>query len=110
MVQINGTSITMTRGDTLQAKISIYNKDGSIYVPQDGDNVRFAVKRDYNDSDVLIYKDIPMETLVLEINPDDTKSLTQPSSYVYDIQLTTADGRVDTFIAKAKFKITEEVD
>lgn len=110
MVEISGTTITMTRGDTLQAHIGIQNPDGTPYEPQEGDKVRFALKRDYNDANVLILKDIPIDTLLLEIDPEDTKSLSQPSNYVYDIQLTTADGRVDTFIWKAKFKISEEVE
>lgn len=110
MIQISGTSITMTRGDTLRAKIGIYNVDGTTYEPQLGDSVRFALKKDYNDSECLIYKDIPTDSLILELDPSDTKSLAQPSTFVYDIQLTTNDGVVDTFIAKGKFKISEEVE
>ena len=30
--------------------------------------------------------------------------------YVYDIQLTKANGKVDTFITKATLKLSEEVD
>jgi hypothetical protein len=44
----------------------------------------------------------------LVINPEDTKNLAF-SSYVYDIELTKEDGTVDTFIDRAKIKITEEV-
>lgn len=110
MVQISGTTITMTRGDTLLLQIGIFNKDGSVYEPEEGDSVRFALKKNYDDSTVIIYKDIPIDTLILELDPSDTKDLPQPSSYVYDIQLTTSGGIVDTFIDKAKFKISEEVE
>ena len=110
MVEITGTTITMTRGDTLLTEVGIFNKDGTPYEPQEGDKVRFAVKKDYNDAEVVIFKDIPIDTLILELDPEDTEGLPQPSSWVYDIQLTTASGLVDTFINKAKFKISEEVE
>ena len=54
-------------------------------------------------------KDIPIDTLTLTLLPEDTKDLSF-GKYVYDIQLTKADGTVDTFITKATIKITEEVD
>lgn len=98
MVSISGTNITMTRGDTLVLKIRM-TKDGVEYTPSAGDSVRFAMKARYSDEDVVLEKNIPIDTLVLEIEPQDTKSLEMRSSYVYDIQLTTADGKIDTFIA-----------
>ena len=108
--KINGTTISLTRGDTFRAKVNIFNPDGSVYTPIEGDVVRFALKKNYKDTDVLIYKNIDIETLELCIEPEDTKSLKQPSDYVYDIQLTHINGDIDTFIANAQFKITEEVD
>lgn len=44
----------------------------------------------------------------LVLRPEDTKAL-KFGKYVYDIQITTKDGIVCTFIAKAQFKLTEEV-
>lgn len=108
--KVSGTTISLTRGDTFRATIDILNPDGSAYVPVNGDSIRFALKKNYKDSDVLIYKDISTADLELTIDPEDTKSLKMPSDYVYDIQLTHANGDIDTFIANAKFHITEEVD
>ena len=107
---VKKTSIMLTRGDTFKAQISITDKDGNPYDIQPGDSVRFAMKKNYNDPDteVLILKDIPTETLILELEPFDTKDLPF-GSYVYDIQLTTAGGEVDTFITKASITLTEEV-
>lgn len=113
--KINGTSITLTRGDTLLLKVNIL-KDGEAYTPEEGDVVRFALKNskikadksDYQDQDPLILKEIPIETMVLELEPSDTKELAF-KEYVYDIEITFADGTVDTFITAAKFEITEEV-
>jgi hypothetical protein len=59
----------------------------------------------------LIWKSIPNETLRLFLDAEDTKRLSvECSPYVYDIQITMADGTVDTFIDRGKFIVTEEVD
>ena len=109
-LKVNGTTITVTRGDTVKLLIRLYDYEGIEYIPQEGDSIRFAMKEDYNDPEPLIEKDIPIDTRILRIDPEDTKNLPQPSSYVYDIQITYANGEVDTFIDRAKFKLTEEVE
>lgn len=114
---IKGTSITLTRGDTLRVKIGIFSKeDGTEYIPTSGDSIRFAVKHpvfnskktEYKDTQPLIIKNIPYDTMVLELQPNDTKPLGF-GEYVYDIQITYSDGRVDTFITQAILKLTPEV-
>ena len=67
------------------------------------------MKSSYTDETPLIVKDIPVSTMILVLEPIDTKALNF-GKYVYDIQLTTINGKVDTFITKATIKITEEVD
>lgn len=108
-IKISGTTIKMTRGDTLRVQIGLTDQDSNSYEPHEGDRIRFAMKTAYSDSEPLLIKDIPIETLELVLDPEDTKDLPQPSSYVYDIELTYANGDVDTFIDKAKLMITEEV-
>ena len=101
--------MTLTRGDSLYAKVNLVKKiSRQPYEPQPGDRIRFAVKKNYGDLMYAIHKDIPRDTLILHIEPEDTKNLDY-GEYVYDIELTTADGDVDTFIARSKFVITEEV-
>lgn len=109
-VKVNGTTITATRGDTVKIQLELIDSEGSVYTPVESDIIRFAMKEDYDDAEPLILKVIPNDTLILKLEPEDTKSLPQPSSYVYDLQITYANGDVDTFIDKAKFKLTEEVD
>ena len=112
---ISGTTIKMTRGDTLNVQVSIL-KDGEPYTPQEGDKIRFALKRNkvrsdrsgYADDEPLILKEIPSDSLLLTLAPEDTKPLPF-DTYVYDIEIKFKDGAVDTFIDKATFKITEEV-
>lgn len=109
MYEINGTSITLTRGDSFYTQVGMKNEDGTEYTPQEGDSVRFALKRFYDDAEPLIEKAIPIDTLILHLEPSDTKDLSF-GEYVYDIELTKANGDVDTFIYKASFTIDNEVD
>lgn len=108
--------IKLTRGDSLSVKIDLYNSAGEVYTPEEGDRIRFALKRSdirndrkgFKDEDPLIEKSIPIDTLTLELAPTDTKSLAF-ITYAYDIEMTFANGRVDTFVQNAKFTIMPEV-
>lgn len=106
---VSGTDITLTRGDTFIGTVSATQKNGEPYEFVTGDKVRFAMKSKYTDAEPILNIDIPIDTMELVIKPEDTKSL-KFGNYVYDIQLTKANGIVDTFITKASIKITEEVD
>lgn len=114
-VRIRNNKINMTRGDTLIAAVDM-NKDGVRYTPSDGDYIRFAVKHKqmttgktaYVDSSPLILKEIPTTTMLLELEPNDTKRLSF-GEYVYDVEITFANGRVDTFITNSPFIIEPEV-
>ena len=106
---VKKNTITLTRGDTFKAVIGITNPDGTPYEPDEGDTIRFAMKKDYNDETVLVEKNIPTDTLILTLEPSDTKPL-EFGDYVYDIQLTKYSGEIDTFITKSKLILTEEVE
>lgn len=106
---VKGTSITLTRGDTFTADIKINKADCERYIPQEGDTIRFAMKKTVRDKKCLIEKDIPIDTMQLVLEPDDTKEL-DFGNYVYDIQLTKATGEVDTFITASTLTLTEEVE
>lgn len=115
MVSVDGKKITMTRGDTLRLKVGIA-VDGEEYTPELYDSVRFALKHSemnlkktaYTDTEPLVLKDIPNDTLILELEPEDTKSLGF-GRYDYDIQITFADGTVSTFISDT-LRLTKEVE
>lgn len=83
--------------------------DGEEYTPAEGDAVRFAAKKAWTDEEPCILIDIPTDTLVLTINPEDTKQL-EFGAYNYDLQITFANGDVATFVTKAKLKLEEEAD
>jgi hypothetical protein len=111
MVKINGNRISMTRGDTMQAQVEIFDASGDPYEVQEGDRIRFAMKSMNKDScgQILLYKEIPNSTLVVTLQPEDTENLPL-GEYGYDIELTKANGVVDTFIAEAKIELRWEAD
>lgn len=104
---INGTTISLTRGDTLILGINVYSNE-TPYVPKEGDVIRFAMKTSMLSDEVLINKQVDLSTMTLKLVPSDTKNLSF-GDYTYDVELTTAEGDVDTFIGPAKFTITGEV-
>lgn len=117
MINISGTTIEMTRGDSLIVTVEILDDQGQTYQPVNGDKVRFAMKSArmgagntrFADARPLIKKTIPIDTLTLELEPSDTEGLSF-GEYVYDIELTHASGAVDTFIADARLRLMPEVD
>ena len=110
-----GYDITLTRGDTFMAQLNL-TRNGEAYTPEQGDVIRFALKHnilkadrsDYKDTNPLINKTIPNDTLTLTLVQSDTKTLAF-GEYVYDIEITFEDGTVDTFIAECNFVIAPEV-
>lgn len=115
--RLDGTTIYLTRGDTLLLQLDISMKNGTPYTPQSGDIITFALKRnrinpntrEFIDSEPLILKEIPTSTLLLELEPEDTASLSFDEPYVYDIQLEYGNGEIDTFVEEAKFVLKREV-
>lgn len=101
--------IMLTRGDTFVAKIELAYEDDTPAEVENGATLRFALKEDYEDTDTLILKDIPIDTMVLKLDPEDTKSLDY-GTYVYDVQLTHANGDVDTVIPRKTLTLQEEVE
>lgn len=114
MIKISGTKIKMTRGDTLRVQVNL-TRDGEAYEPAQGDTVRFAMRpaglnatqTEYANP-ICIDKTIPNDTMILELEPSDTAELGF-GKYVYDIEVTFADGAVDTPIASASLTLTPEV-
>lgn len=114
MYKVEGTTITMTRGDTALIRVGM-TRDGTEYTPQAGDSVRFAAKTELNrtgtefkEAEPLIVKQIPIDTMILRLDPEDTKGLSF-GYYTYDIEITFASGIVDTFIPNSRLVLAPEV-
>ena len=76
------------------------------YLLDEGDTVIFTVNDGYDKEPALIQKKITEfdnHTAHIRITSEDS-DLTI-GDYMYDIQINTADGRVDTVLGPAKFKI-----
>lgn len=104
----NNQNITLTRGDTLTLRVELM-KDGSEYVPEEGDSVRFALSIQYKNQlgyELILSKEIPTDTLTFTASSAETAL--DYREYNYDIEITHADGSVDTFIS-AKLRIVGEV-
>lgn len=114
--KIEGTTITLTRGDSFP--LQIYLKvNGEDYVPYEWDVINFRLKRNlmdskhtrYLDEKPFIQKQIPFDTMMLNLVPADTKKLPF-GTYVYDLEITFGvTGEVYTFINNAIFNIVPEV-
>ena len=105
---IKGKRVKLTRGDTLITQVSISNADGTPYEMQEGDSLRFKMT-DIPGGVALIVKEIPSDTLTLRIDPSDTNVLPF-GEYFFDLQLTYANGNVETILAEGQFDVTAETD
>lgn len=102
-------TIHLTRGDT--ARLSIDHAENTVtgedYVFTAEDTVTLTIKKTVNDTVPVVSVSVPGGD-VLHIKPEDTKPL-MFGRYVYDVQLTTAEGDIYTIIPPSTFDIMREV-
>ena len=105
MFKINNKTISITRGDTGIFTLTIKNGDNDY--DYSNDTVKFTVKESTTAAEPLIQKTVVYgQNIVIE--PSDTANL-KYGDYVYDVQLTTSGGIVDTVIVPSKFVVLPEV-
>ena len=95
-------AISIVAKDTGDFVVSVNN-----YLLAEGDTVYFTVNVDLEKENPLISKEIKEfvdNKAVVRLTTQDTNLAI--GTYYYDIQINTADGRVDTVLGPAKFKIT----
>ena len=97
-------SIRMIQGDTGSIRLKLDN-----YKLSSGDKVTFAMTSN-SLKRLLIEKSITEfesdGTALIILNGKDTVDIA-PGSYLYEIQVITKDGRIDTVIPMTRFKIME---
>lgn len=96
--------INITRGDTLNLHVELADANGSEWPLAKGDTIAWTVKKTTHDKKALISKTGQDVTIL----PADTSSL-EYGGYVYDVQLTTAEGEVHTVVKPSAFNVCEEV-
>lgn len=105
MFKINNKTIQITRGDTGLFTLSI-TSGGESY-DYSSDQVLFTVKRNTNTNEIIFQKNVGYGQVVT-ILPEDTASLPY-GTYVYDVQVTTEQGIVNTVITPSPFIVEREV-
>lgn len=95
----------ITRGDTGMFSVTLYDAEGAEYIPTEGETLTFyLMKKDCDDlTEAILVKDIPADTMQLELEPSDTRDL-QTGSYAYRIRLRDTIGHEWT-VVKSKLKI-----
>ena len=106
MFSISGTTISITRADTGIFTLDIANSQGQPY-DYSNDEVLFTVKKNVYEKTALIQKEVQYGENIT-ILPSDTEKLSY-GAYVYDVQITTAGGVVDTVRPPSQFVILPEV-
>lgn len=103
MVEINGTTIKLTRGNTLRLGLEL---DRPL---EEGEEIKYGFKESYDDTECLIEKTILAgDDVAMYLAPSDTKELPY-GTYVWDAKIIYANGDVYTFITEAKLKLTKDV-
>lgn len=101
-------SISLTRGDTARLSVAIYNSlTESDYDMQPDDTLTLTVKKSVR-ADEIGFQKVSHGANSFKIDPADTKTLSF-GKYVYDVQLSTANGEIYTIVEPSKFVIMEEV-
>lgn len=104
-------NIELTRGDMLPLTIKAKNKDGSDYVFQPNDVIRFSIvkKKDYND--VEFQKDFKVLeqsiSVDIELTANETKlgdTISKPVDYWYEVELNPDTEKTQTIIGYTKEK------
>lgn len=98
---IDTNMISMIAKDTGDFVISLDN-----YLLAEGDTVYFTVNKELEKENPLIEKAVTAfenHKAVIRLTSKDTDL--PVGTYFYDVQVNTADGRVDTVLGPAKFKI-----
>lgn len=108
---INGTKLSMIRGDTESITISIKDTEGELIPLVIGDTVYFTMKKNMNNETKVIQKVITSFTdgsAIIDLLHDDTKNISF-GEYYYDVQVTYENGTVRTVLGPDTFTILGEV-
>lgn len=106
MISVDGTTITLTRGDTETLGVTITDAEGNPYELQEGEYVELCVKAKPTDADVLIRKTTTDGNIAFERS--DTWGLVV-GKYAYNIRVEDGTSSYHTVI-EGKLAITAVVD
>lgn len=105
MLKLGRNKIYLTRGDTAILKVDILDANGDMYTPSATDEVYMTLRKTPRGEEIFCHT---IQDGILMIDPEDTAELPY-GNYVYDCELRTASGIVQTFIPATLFRVMEEV-
>lgn len=108
---IDGTNISMVRGDSEAIRVRMVDSAGVVIPFIDGDIVRLTVKehaRMISFGFQKVVTEFSDNYAVISIEPSDTEDL-DFKTYAYDVELRTTSGMVKTLIRSSNFEISEEI-
>ena len=102
-------TIHLTRGDTARFSIGriVNTVTKTNYTPTAENTVTLTIKKTALDASPCVQTIVPGGE-ALHIKPEDTKAMAF-GKYIYDIQITMADGDVYTIVPPATFDLQKEV-
>lgn len=113
MLEVNGTTIRLTRGDTAALVVSLMYDTGAEYDLNANSHVIFRLKTSPSAADMLIEKELNISTedntAVLSLSPEDTEALNF-STYRYEIELITESDQHYTVICNSNFEVLPELE
>lgn len=111
-MEVIGTDVSMMRGDSESMLVSMRKKKTKEKIPFiDGDTVYLTIRDQLTSKDEVYHKAITEfdeGNAYFIFDPSDTRDL-RPKDYIYDVQLTAADGTVTTIIKPSTFTIEGDV-
>ena len=109
MIKTRGTSIFLTRGDTLLLDVNLTDINGAPYIANPTDVIYFRLKKSANSKQVLIEKEVDIDEMILQLDAEDTADLNF-GLYKYEIELVTESGYHFTAIDNADFELGVELE
>lgn len=90
-------------------EVALKDEAGDEYIPTSTDKIYFRLKKSVTAKDILIEKEIPYDTRILQLNEEDTEDL-KFGTYCYEIELVTEANYHFTVIANTEFEISQELE
>jgi hypothetical protein len=109
VLKVNGTKVSLTRGDTAFLNVSLVDESGTAYEIQPGDAVFFRLKQNASSQGLLLEKQVDTVTMKLRLDVEDTEGL-KFGVYKYEIELVTATDHHFTAIENADFEVRPELE
>lgn len=108
MLEIQGTTIKLTRGDTMRLTIELTNASGNPITLESTDSIIFRLKKNAKTEELLIEKEGDPLMLLIALDEADTMDLAF-GKYKYEIEVVYQNNHY-TIVECAEFILGEELE